>query len=122
MAADVVTNSETGDDYVIVTKTGQKISPTEIFVRSSATIDSDGKTVNRDKTWKELLNFHSQLSLPEYLNNETDLVCRNMRFVRGDLRLLCQPYVGQNADVVLIVRDCVFTVFAGFLTAILHHR
>lgn len=60
MAADVITNSESEDEYVIVTKTGQKISPNEIFVRSSTSIKSDGKTVNRGETWRELLNFHSQ--------------------------------------------------------------
>jgi hypothetical protein len=61
MAADVVKNSADVDDFVIVTKTGQKISPREIFMRSKVAIDSDGKTVNRDKAWKELLTFFNQL-------------------------------------------------------------
>jgi hypothetical protein len=61
LAADVVKNSEKNEDYVIVTKTGQKISPKEIFMRSKVSIESDGKTVNRDKAWRELLGFFDQL-------------------------------------------------------------
>jgi hypothetical protein len=62
MAADVVKNSDDVEDFVIVTKTGQKINPREIFMRSKVAIDSDGKTVNRDKAWKELLTFFNQLT------------------------------------------------------------
>jgi hypothetical protein len=62
MAADVVKNSDEVDDFVIVTKTGQKISPREIFMRSKVSIDADGKTVNRDKAWRELLVFFNQLT------------------------------------------------------------
>src|SRR6185437_4689923 len=57
LAADVVKSTEENEDYVIVTGTGQKISPTEIFMRSTVLIDSDGKTVNRDKAWRELSQF-----------------------------------------------------------------
>src|ERR1700722_1391220 len=62
MAADIIKNSAEVEDFVIVTKTGQKISPKEIFVRSKVSIDSDGKTVNRDKAWRELLTFFNQLT------------------------------------------------------------
>ena len=62
MAADVVKNANEVEDFVIVTKTGQKISPREIFMRSKVAIDSDGKTVNRDKAWRELLTFFNQLT------------------------------------------------------------
>ena len=61
LAADVVKSTEENEDYVIVTGTGQKISPTEIFMRSTVLIDSDGKTVNRDKAWRELSQFFDQL-------------------------------------------------------------
>jgi hypothetical protein len=61
LAADVVKNAEKSDDYVIVTKTGQKISPREIFMRSTVSIEGDGKTVNRIKAWRELGAFFSQL-------------------------------------------------------------
>lgn len=61
LAADVVKNNTADEDYVILTKTGQKISPKEIFMRSKVAIDSDGKTVNRDKAWRELSRFYEQL-------------------------------------------------------------
>lgn len=61
LAADVVKNKEPSEDYVIVTKTGQRISPREIFMKSTVSIDSDGKTVNRNKAWRELLAFFNQL-------------------------------------------------------------
>ena len=61
MAADVVKNAEDHDDFTIVTKTGQKIGPNEIFVRASVLIDGDGKTVNRDKAWRELSSFYKRI-------------------------------------------------------------
>jgi hypothetical protein len=61
LAADVVNNSEDDDEYVIITKTGQKISQREIFMRSKVLIDSKGKTVDRDKAWNELFRFFSVL-------------------------------------------------------------
>jgi hypothetical protein len=61
MAADIVKNNAPHDEYVIVTKTGQKISQKEIFMRSKVLIDAQGKTVDRDKAWKELLHFFSVL-------------------------------------------------------------
>lgn len=61
VAADVVKNAEDHDDFTIVTKTGQKIGPNEIFVRASVLIDGDGKTVNRDKAWRELSSFYKRI-------------------------------------------------------------
>jgi hypothetical protein len=61
LAADIVENAEAQDDYVVVTQTGQKISPHEIFIKSTVLIESDGKTVNREKAWRELSLFHTQL-------------------------------------------------------------
>jgi hypothetical protein len=61
MSVDVVNNSEKEDDYVIITNSGQRISPKEIFMRSKVLIQAQGKTVDRDKAWKELLNFFNVL-------------------------------------------------------------
>jgi hypothetical protein len=61
LAKDVLINKTEDDDYVIVTKSGQRISPEEIFMRSKVTIKSDGKTVDRDKTWKELVSFFKNM-------------------------------------------------------------
>jgi len=61
LAADVVENSESNDDYVIITKTGQRISPNEIFMKTTVPIEVDGKTVNRDKAWKELVSFFKSM-------------------------------------------------------------
>ena len=61
LAADVLDKPEKDDDYVIMTKTGHKITPSEIFMRSSVQIESDGKTVRCDKAWKELVKFFGSL-------------------------------------------------------------
>lgn len=61
LAADVVKNPEKSEDYVIITKTGQRISPREIFMKSTVAIECDGKTVNRTKAWRELSAFFNQL-------------------------------------------------------------
>lgn len=61
LAADVVKNPEESEDYVIITKTGQRISPNEIFMKSTVSIESDGKTINRTKAWRELSTFFTQL-------------------------------------------------------------
>ncbi|MDE2164219.1 MAG: hypothetical protein KGJ53_13730 [Alphaproteobacteria bacterium] len=62
LAADVVNKPEEDDDYVIITKTGQKITPKEIFMRSRVSIESDGKTVRCDKAWNELVHFFNALN------------------------------------------------------------
>jgi hypothetical protein len=61
VATDVIKNVEENDDFVIITKTGQKIGPTEIFVRETVFIDGEGKTVDREKAWRELTGFHKRL-------------------------------------------------------------
>ena len=48
-------------DHQFVTKTDQRISPKEIFVRSKVRIDSTGKTVDRDKAWRECVQFFRML-------------------------------------------------------------
>lgn len=61
LATDVVKNMEDDDDFVILTLRNQKITPNEIFIRSKVWIESDGKTVNCEKAWEELLAFFIQL-------------------------------------------------------------
>ncbi|MCC7016608.1 MAG: hypothetical protein IT564_05340 [Rhodospirillales bacterium] len=62
LATDVVKHHEETDDYVIVTKTGQRITPKEIFMKTKAEIESDGKTVNCEKAWRELVSFFAYLN------------------------------------------------------------
>ena len=62
LAADIVKNAEKGDDFSIITKTGHRISQNEIFIRSKVQIDSEGKTVQRDKAWNELVAFFKVLA------------------------------------------------------------
>ncbi len=61
VAADIVRNAEDDDDFAIITKTGQKIGPKEIFLRQKVLIDGEGKTVDRDKAWRELASFYRSL-------------------------------------------------------------
>lgn len=62
LASDIVKNAEKGDDFSIVTKTGQRITQSEIFIRSKVMIDGEGKTVQRDKAWNELVEFYKVLT------------------------------------------------------------
>ncbi len=62
IAANAVKNYKAKDAYTIITKSGQRISPTEIFVKTTVQIDSQGKTVDRDKAWRELANFYGALT------------------------------------------------------------
>jgi hypothetical protein len=61
LAANVVSHSDKTYDYSILTKTGQRISPEEIFIRTKVQIDKEGKTVHRDKAWRELQYFYESL-------------------------------------------------------------
>ncbi len=61
VAEDMINSAEEPDDFTIVTQTGQKIGPQEIFMREKVMIDGDGKTVDRDKAWRELSAFYKRL-------------------------------------------------------------
>jgi hypothetical protein len=61
LAADVINNQEEDDEYVIVTKGGQRIGPKEILMRATVSIESIGKSVQRDKAWRELYAFYEAL-------------------------------------------------------------
>ena len=61
LATDVINNQEDDDEYIIVTKGGQRIGPQEILMRSTVRIDAIGKSVQRDKAWKELYAFYESL-------------------------------------------------------------
>lgn len=61
IAADIVRNAEADDKYVIITQTGQRITPDELFVRAAVEIERDGKTVQRDDAWDELVKFYENL-------------------------------------------------------------
>lgn len=62
LADDIVKSAEKGDDFSIITKTGQRITHNEIFIRSKVLIQSEGKTVDRDKAWNELVAFFNALA------------------------------------------------------------
>jgi hypothetical protein len=61
LATSIINDQEDDDEYVIVTKGGQRIGPKEILMRSTVRIDSIGKSVQRDKAWKELQGFYEAL-------------------------------------------------------------
>ncbi len=62
VATDLVQHQEDGDDFVIVTKTGQRISPTEIFMKTTVSVKGKGKSVDRDEAWDALKHFYETLS------------------------------------------------------------
>lgn len=61
LAKDIIRHQESDDDFVIVTKENQRIGPKEIFMKSTVAIDSKGKSVERDKAWRELSRFYQAL-------------------------------------------------------------
>jgi hypothetical protein len=61
LAIDTLNNQEDDDEFVIVTKSDQRIGPKEIHMRSKVLIESNGKTVERDKAWDELIGFYNTL-------------------------------------------------------------
>lgn len=70
LAADVVNTTKKSSnpakgiddyDYVIKTGTGQRITLDEIFMKSTVEIESDGKTVQCEKAFKELVKFFEDL-------------------------------------------------------------
>lgn len=50
-----------GEDYTIVTGTGQRISQSDIFVRARVEIKRFGKSVDKNKAWKSLEGFYTEL-------------------------------------------------------------
>ncbi|MBS0294734.1 MAG: hypothetical protein JSR45_00390 [Proteobacteria bacterium] len=62
LAVATLKNTSDDDDFVIVTKNGQKISRTELFMRSKVKVDGFGKSIDHDKAWKELRVFYDALA------------------------------------------------------------
>jgi len=62
LAIMTVEDAEDGDEFVIETKLGQKITQSEIFIKSAATMESLGKSVAKDGAWAELKAFYESLS------------------------------------------------------------
>lgn len=61
LAANLLKNQEEDDEFIIVTKLGQRIGPTEIYIKSVASIKGVGKSVERDAAWRALNNFYESL-------------------------------------------------------------
>lgn len=61
LATDLIKHQEGDDDFVIITKKDQRIGPNEIFMKTTVEIDSIGKSVQRDKAWKQLHVFYQLL-------------------------------------------------------------
>ena len=61
IAVKIVEDQQKGDEYVIVTNDGLRISPTDIILKGGAEIEALGKSVNREKAWTELINYYNSL-------------------------------------------------------------
>lgn len=59
LASDAI---DSDDDYIIITKTGQRITPTEIYVRTKVPIERVGKSTHCESTWAALKSFYQTLS------------------------------------------------------------
>jgi hypothetical protein len=61
LAVDLLRNQQEGDDFVIITNDGQKISPNELYVKMTALIEALGKSVTKESAWKHLRAFYLKL-------------------------------------------------------------
>lgn len=61
LARQIVDTEEPGDDYTIVTKDNQRITPASLILQKTLTLPSAGKSVSREPTWVELLAFYNEL-------------------------------------------------------------
>lgn len=61
LAISAIETSEDEDDFVIITKSGQRISRKEIYLRTKVTVDKLGKSVHHEKVWNELKKFYEIL-------------------------------------------------------------
>lgn len=57
----VLKNQQRGDDFTIITKDGQRIGPDELYMRTTVEMESLGKSVQRDKAWKEVVKFYESM-------------------------------------------------------------
>ncbi|HEY1941532.1 MAG TPA: hypothetical protein VGH40_05350 [Roseiarcus sp.] len=62
IAEDLLKNQEDGDDFVIVTKSGQRITQSEIFLKTKVILDKKGKSVDKGKAFKALKVFYGELN------------------------------------------------------------
>jgi hypothetical protein len=60
-AENLLKNQESDDDFLIITKKGQRVGPMEIYMRSKADIKTLGKSVERDDAWAALSAFFDSL-------------------------------------------------------------
>lgn len=69
MAVDVFKNSTSSDDFVIVTNAGNRIGSDDVSIREIVEIESQGKSVRRDKTWERLEVFFKRIRRDGFLEN-----------------------------------------------------
>lgn len=62
LAKNIIESQEEDDDYVIFLKSGEKIKPSEIILRQSVDLESEGKTVKRDAAFAALLAYYKNLA------------------------------------------------------------
>jgi hypothetical protein len=60
--AELMLGTSEDDDFVIETKLGQKITQSELFIKSEVKINKHGKSVDRNPAWRELKGFYDHLS------------------------------------------------------------
>ncbi|MBG6158233.1 hypothetical protein IWQ52_004291 [Labrenzia sp. EL_159] len=61
IAEDLLRNQEDDDDFMIITKEGQRIGPKEIYMSTKVDVMARGKSVERDDAWAALSTFFQSL-------------------------------------------------------------
>lgn len=60
-AVDLVKNQEANDDFVIITRDNQRITPNELRIQKLVEVPAKAKSVDRDEAWKVLIEFYNDL-------------------------------------------------------------
>jgi hypothetical protein len=61
IARQIIETEEEGDDYTIITKDNQRITPKELILQKTLSLPAAGKSVSRQPTWDELQTFFNEL-------------------------------------------------------------
>lgn len=61
IAQGIIETAEDDDEFKIITRKGQTISQSEIYMNTKVSLEKNGKSVSREHAWSELESYYSDL-------------------------------------------------------------
>ena len=61
IAQNLIENAEQDDEFQIITRSGRRISQSEVYIRTKVTMEKSGKSVAKESAWKELIKVYKDL-------------------------------------------------------------